>query len=276
MMFKKSSAMEKFSEFLQKKALKIEKRFRFVISALVMGSLMLLSTFFLFDKALIFLAVFLVFGYLFTYFSILEGVEGIEWFTLFLMPIILTVSFYFFYFLFPVRWLTRLPFMFLFGISFYAVLLCSNIFNVGVEKSLQLYRAAFSINFFYQAVVFFLFNNALFSFKLNFIINALAVFIIAVLLAFQLIWSVKLDLVIDKKTIAYAFLIGLLLSELALIGSFVPLKSTILALFLASSYYSLSGLIYSHLDQRLFKETVREFVSVWLIVLGLTILSISW
>ncbi|OGK42202.1 hypothetical protein A2954_04285 [Candidatus Roizmanbacteria bacterium RIFCSPLOWO2_01_FULL_37_12] len=275
-MFKKSSAMEKFSEFLQKKALKIEKRFRFVISALVMGSLMLLSTFFLFDKALIFLAVFLVFGYLFTYFSILEGVEGIEWFTLFLMPIILTVSFYFFYFLFPVRWLTRLPFMFLFGISFYAVLLCSNIFNVGVEKSLQLYRAAFSINFFYQAVVFFLFNNALFSFKLNFIINALAVFIIAVLLAFQLIWSVKLDLVIDKKTIAYAFLIGLLLSELALIGSFVPLKSTILALFLASSYYSLSGLIYSHLDQRLFKETVREFVSVWLIVLGLTILSIRW
>jgi len=268
--------MEKFSEFLQKKALKIEKRFRFVISALVMGSLMLLSTFFLFDKALIFLAVFLVFGYLFTYFSILEGVEGIEWFTLFLMPIILTVSFYFFYFLFPVRWLTRLPFMFLFGISFYAVLLCSNIFNVGVEKSLQLYRAAFSINFFYQAVVFFLFNNALFSFKLNFIINALAVFIIAVLLAFQLIWSVKLDLVIDKKTIAYAFLIGLLLSELALIGSFVPLKSTILALFLASSYYSLSGLIYSHLDQRLFKETVREFVSVWLIVLGLTILSIRW
>ena len=56
-MFKKSSAMEKFSEFLQKKALKIEKRFRFVISALVMGSLMLLSTFFLFDKALIFFSI---------------------------------------------------------------------------------------------------------------------------------------------------------------------------------------------------------------------------
>src|SRR3990167_2882780 len=185
MMFKKSSAMEKFSEFLQKKALKIEKRFRFVISALVMGSLMLLSTFFLFDKALIFLAVFLVFGYLFTYFSILEGVEGIEWFTLFLMPIILTVSFYFFYFLFPVIWLTRLPFVFLYGISIYAVLLCSNIFNVGVEKSLQLYRAAFSVNFFYQMGVSFLFNNALFSFRLNFLINSILVFLTSFLLGFH-------------------------------------------------------------------------------------------
>src|SRR3989338_8563814 len=242
MMFKKSSAMEKFSEFLQKKALKIEKRFRFVISALVMGSLMLLSTFFLFDKALIFLAVFLVFGYLFTYFSILEGVEGIEWFTLFLMPIILTVSFYFFYFLFPVRLLTRLPFMFLFGISFYAVLLCSNIFNVGVEKSLQLYRAAFSINFFYQAVVSFLIYNTLFSFKLHFIFNALLVFVTAFLLGFQLIWTVKLDLRVERNTIIYGFFIALVLAELALVGSFVPLKSTVLALFLASSYYSLSGL----------------------------------
>lgn len=268
--------MGKFSQFLQNRALRVEKRFRFVVSALVMGLLVLLSTFFLFDKALIFLLVFFVSGYLLTYFSLLEGVEGIEWLTLFVMPIILTISFYLFYFLFPVRWLTRLPFMVLYGISIYAVLLCSNIFNVGVEKSLQLYRAAFSINFFYQAVISFLFYNAIFSFKLHFIFNALVVLLMAFLLAFQLIWSVKLDLKVEKKVIFHSFFIGLILAELAMLGSFVPLKSTILALFLASSYYSLSGLIYSHLDQRLFKETVREYVTVWLIVLVLTILSVGW
>jgi len=258
----------------QKKALRIEKRFRFVISAIILSLLMLVSTFFLFEKAIIFSLLFFVLGYLLTYFSLLEGIERVEWITLFLMPIILTLSFYLFYFLFPVRWLTRLPFIVLYGISIYAVLLCSNIFNVGVEKSIQLYRAAFSINFFYQLVVSFLFNNALFSFKLHFIFNGLLIFLTAFLLGFQLIWTVKLDLRIDKKTIVYGFFIALVLAELTLVGSFLPLKSTVLALFLASSYYSLSGLIYNYLDERLFKETVREYISVWIVVLVITLLSL--
>ena len=268
--------MKKLLDFFQNKALRIEKRFRFVISAAALSLLMLTSTFFLFEKALMFIALFLVLGYFFTYFSLLEGIERIEWFTLFLMPIILTVSFYLFYFLFPVRWLTRLPFIFLYGISIYAVLLCSNIFNVGVEKSLQLYRAAFSVNFFYQMGVSFLFNNALFSFRLNFLINSILVFLAAFLLAFQLIWSVKLDLKVERTTILYGLFIGLVIGEIALLSSFVPLKSTIVALFLASSYYSLSGLIYSYLDQRLFKETIRSYISVWMVVFGIMILSLKW
>ena len=276
MTFRKSLPMRKFKEYLQNKALGIEKRFRFVISTVILGSIMLLSTFFLFDKALIFILIFFVTSYLLSYFSLLEGIEGIELFTLFLMPILLTISFYLVYFLFPVRWLTRLPFMALYVVSFYAVLLCSNIFNVGVEKSLQLYRAAFSINFFYQAVVTFLFYNSLFSFKLYFIFNALVVFLISYLLSFQLLWSVKLELKYDKRIILQSILIAMLMAELALLGSFVPIKSTILALFLASSYYSLSGLIYNYIDQRLFKETVREYVSVWLIVLFITVLSLGW
>lgn len=268
--------LKKLFEFIQKKALQIEKRYRFVISAILLSSLMLLSTFFLYEKAIIFILLFFILGYLLTYFSLLEGVEQVEWFSLFLMPIILTISFYIFYFLFPGRWLTRLPFIVLYGISIYAVLLCANIFNVGVEKSLQLYRAAFSINFFYQMVVSFLLYNVLFSFKLYFIYNSLLVFLIAFLFGIQLIWSLKLNLQVKKTTILYGLLIGLVLAELALVGSFAPLKSTILALFLTSSYYSLSGLIYSYLDQRLFKETIREYLTVWLGVLLITILSISW
>jgi len=66
------------------------------------------------------------------------------------MPIVLSIAFYMFYFLFPVRWITRIPFIALYAIAIYATLLCSNIFSIGVEKSLQLYRAAFSINFLFQ------------------------------------------------------------------------------------------------------------------------------
>ena len=260
----------------EKKVIKIEKRVRFVASALVLGAVLFLSTFFLFEKALIFIAVFIMLGYFVTYFSILEGIEKIEWLTLFIMPIILTVSFYLFYFLFPIRWLTRLPLIIFYLISIYAVLLSANIFNVGVEKRLQLYRAAFSINFFLQTIVIFLFSNALFSFRFNFFINVVIVFLLVLLLAFQLIWSVKLDLVIGRKTVIHALFIALALAEITLVGSFVPVKSTIFALFLASSYYSLTGFVYNYLDQRLFKETLREFISVWIVVVFITLLALRW
>ena len=263
-------------DFIQKRALKIEKRYRFVISAILLSSLMLLSTFFLYEKAIIFILTFFILGYLLTYFSLLEGVEQVEWFSLFLMPIILTISFYIFYFLFPGRWLTRLPFIILYGISIYAVLLCANIFNVGVEKSLQLYRAAFSINILFQMLVSFLLYNILLSFKLNFFFNGVGVGIISFLLGLQLIWTVRLNLSIERTIVLFSFIIALTLGELTIIGSFVPVKPAILSLFLTSSYYSVSGLIYSYIDQRLFKETVREYIAVWLVVFLLAVLSISW
>src|SRR3990167_10539667 len=158
-------------QFFEKKASKIDKRLRLVISVLILGLLMLISTFFNFDKATFFLPIFITATYFLSYFSLLEGIKKIGWFGLFLMPELVTLFFYLFYFLFPGRWLTRLPFIFIYEISIYGVLLCANIFNVGVEKNLQLYRAAFSINFFYQALVSFLFYNVLFSFKYNFFLN---------------------------------------------------------------------------------------------------------
>ncbi|MBI4008888.1 hypothetical protein HY357_01530 [Candidatus Roizmanbacteria bacterium] len=263
-------------KFIQAKSLLIEKRVRFVLSAFFLTLLMLISTFFLFENALIVILLVILIGYILTYFSLLEGIEQIEWFTLFFMPIALMLSFYLFYFLFPVRWLTRVPFVVLFGVSIYAILLCSNIFNVGVEKSLQLYRAAFSINFFYQAVVSFLLFNTLLSFKLIFFLNTLLVAILVFLLSYQLLWSVKLNLKFERALVLLSLFIAIVIGELTLIFSFVPIKSTIFALFLTSSYYSLSGLIFNYLDQRLFKETIREYVMVWVVVLIITILSINW
>ncbi|OGK17767.1 hypothetical protein A2866_02210 [Candidatus Roizmanbacteria bacterium RIFCSPHIGHO2_01_FULL_39_8] len=262
--------------FFQKKSLRIEKRIRFVIGALILTFVMLLSTFFLFENGLFFVPILIIFVYVLGYFALLEGIEKIEWLTLFLMPVLLTIASYLFYFLFPVRWLTRVPFVFLYGISIYAVLLCSNIFNVGVEKSLQLYRAAFSINILYQMLISFLLFNIILSFKLNFFFNGIGVGIVSFLLALQLIWSVRLNLSIERMILLFSFFIALILGELALIGSFVPVKPAILSLFLTSSYYCISGLIYSFLDQRLFKETIREYIAVWIVVFILSVLSISW
>jgi len=266
--------LKNFLNFFNKKALKIEKRVRFVISTLVLSSLMLMATFFFFDKALIFILLFLILGYFFTYFAIIEGIEGVEWFSLFFIQVILSIAFYFFYFLFPVRWLTRLPFILIYTVTIYANFLVSNIFNVKVEKSLQLYRAAFSVNFFFQTLVVFLLSNSLLSFHFSFLINGFITGIIIYLLGLQLYWSVKMSSSLEREINFYAVLTSLVLAELMVVFSFTAVRSTILSLFIAASYYSLSALIYNYMDQRLFKETIREYLFVWGFVFVIMILSI--
>jgi len=256
---------------------KIEKRIRFVMSSVFLTALVLVSTFFSFDYVWLFVPIFVVLSYFFTYFSLLEDIEKIEWTTLFIMPVIFTVVCYSFYFLFPVRWLTRVPYLFIYSVSMYALFLTSNIFNVGVEKSLRLYKAAFSVNYFYHTFLIFLSSSILFSLREYFIVNAIGIGALSFLLAMQLFWTIKLDLDLSIEVRNHALFVGLLMAETALVLSFLPLQGSVLSLILASTYYSLGGLTSAHLDSRLFRSTIREYVVVlifvWLVA-GLTL--IGW
>ena len=256
--------------------LKIEKRLRFVISTLILVFLVLFSTFFQFNAALVFIPVLILASYFLTYFAIIEELEKSEWITLFMLPVIFTVSFYLFYFLFPVRWLTRVPFIALYGISIYAILLTSNIFNVGVEKSLQLYRAAFSVNYFYQTVIVFLVSNIIFFIRETFFLNGVVAGIVAFPLSLQLYWSVKLNQTIDRDLLRYSFFTALIIAQIVMISSFVSLRPTIAALFATVSYYSISGLVAAFLDNRLFNTSIREYVFVWVFVFVIVLLTLDW
>ena len=48
------------THFIEKRAIKIDKRIRLVISVLILGLLMLFSTFFNFDKAIFFVPIFFI------------------------------------------------------------------------------------------------------------------------------------------------------------------------------------------------------------------------
>lgn len=268
--------MKQLFNSFKKQASQIEKRYRLIMAVLILSVLMLFSTFFFFDKAVIFIPLLLISAFLLTYFSLLEGIEDIGWFGFFFMPLTITLSFYLFYFLFPARWLTRLPFIVIYGVSIYAILLVSNIFSVGVEKSLQLYRAAFSVNFFYQTIVAFLLFNFLFSLGQLFLITIIGVAMVSFLLSFHLFWTIRLKKYLEKDVLRFALLTGLILGEMALVVSFVPVKTAIAALFLTATFYSLGGIFYNFLDQRLFKETIREYTIVWVFVLIISLLSLSW
>ena len=83
--------LKSLRQFFEKKAIKIDKRIRLVISVLILGLLMVISTFFNFDKSVIFIPIFIIFTYFFSYFSLLEGIKKIGWFGLFLMPVLISV-----------------------------------------------------------------------------------------------------------------------------------------------------------------------------------------
>src|SRR3990167_2014959 len=201
---------------------RVEKRFRFVISVGIMTVAMLFATFFFFDKAWLFIPLFILISYCLVFYSILEGVEKLEWIMLFLMPVIFTVSLYFF-----------------------------------------------------QTFVAFLLFNILFSLRQDFIFNGLAVGVLVLPLAVQLLWSIKLDLALDRQIVLYGLFLALLLMQLGIFVSFVPFRSSVASLLLAASYYSFTGLTTAYLDNRLFKNTVREYLFVLAFVFAISILTIG-
>lgn len=255
----------------------IPKRIRIVVSVFVMTGLVLLCTFVdLSNWWWLFIPLLICFSYIFTYLSVFEDVERAEWFTLFVMPVFFTVAFYMFFTLLPARWLTRLPYIVFYAFAFYAILLTSNIFNVGVEKSLQLYRAAFSVNFLFQTLIMFLIAQVMLSFKQNFLVNSIILFFATIPLAIQLFWTLDPITELRREVRSYGIVVGVLILQLTSVISFVPLKSSIAAVLVTASYYSLTGLLYHHLDQRLFKNVIREYLFVIIFVIIIALLTLQW
>src|SRR3989344_1729071 len=88
-----------------------------------------------------------------------EGLNLVKAAVLVILPIFFTAAVSSFYFLLPIRWLTRLPVAFSFGLMFYLLLLAQNVFNVAAIRTIPLYRAASTAAFLFALLsAFFIFN----------------------------------------------------------------------------------------------------------------------
>ncbi len=264
------------------KKLILEKRIRFVASSVLMTFLLSFSILFYRETYdvqrafMYFIPLFILLPYILTFLSIWQGIEKIEWYTLFLMPVVFTVASYLFFMLMPPSWLTRPPYLVFYAVSFYAILLTSNIFNVGVEKSIQLYRAAFSVNYFYQTLVVFIASNIIYTFRFPYYLMGIMTFAILFFLALQMLWSVRPSTTIDATCISYAFFVAFFVMQVAMLLCFIPLQPNVYALAITTSYYVFVGFMHHHYDERLFVHTVREYLFVLLFVGAIIILTIPW
>jgi len=176
----------------------------------------------------------------------------------------------------PVRILSRVAILSIFGIGMYALLLTENIFSVAAIRTIQLLRAAHAVGFLLTLLVAFFFWDTLFSFRLAPWWNALGVGITSLPLVLQGLWSVNLEEKISREVINNSLGLSWGLMSLALMISFWPVTITIASLFLVTALYVGLGLVQNRMSGRLFKKTITEYLWVSGLVVGLTFLLSRW
>jgi len=261
---------------INRQLLKIDKRQRLFFAVLTVVLFNFFIILFPLQTAIYFIPINILIVYSATYFALLEDIERIEWVALFILPLYLSTSLLLFYYLLPVRWLTRIPYLAVLAVGMYASMLSVNIFNVGVEKSLPLYRAAYSVSNFLSLLAFFLLYTVLYSFRLHFLLNSFFSILLSWPLFFHCAWAANPKSVLEERVYKYATINTILLSGGVLILNFMPIKTNIYALYTVAIIYLLSGLTQEIMADTVFKERIREYLLVFLALTILVLLTASW
>lgn len=215
-------------------------------------------------------------AYFLSLWAIWEGLNWTKSFILLILPTFFTVAVASFYFLLPVRWLTRLPVALLFGLTYYLLLLAQNVFNVAAIRTIPLYRAASTASFLFTLLSAFFIFNVVYAFNLLFLWNSLIVVLVSFPLILQIIWSIEMEDRTNKVIIIQSFILSLILGEFAYAFSFWPMPTTIWSLSLSSSMYSLVGVTTQVLRGRATKRVVWEYLGIGAVVLTVSFLTTSW
>ncbi len=256
--------------------MKIGKRQRFILATFLLALFYMCGTFFSIEQAFFIVPLLACGVYLLTYGALLEGIHKHERVMLFIPTIYFSIVLYLFYFFVPQRWLTRLPFMTIYIVSMYALLLCQNIFNVGVSKSIQLFRAAFSVNYLFLTICSFLAYSLIASLRLHSVVNGVLIVVVSFPLVLHMLWSVDPTDIVERERLHNASLLSLIIGEIGVLLSFMPVNQSIFALTLTSLFYAVTGILQLHMQDILFKERVREYLFVLVSAVVVLFLTIGW
>ena len=254
----------------------LDKRQRFVIQTLFLTAGLLITQLIWQDVRFAMVVILGLTSFFLTAWSLTEDVKGIEWGMLFILPVFFTLSVSLFYFLLPARWFIRIIILTIFSVGTYAVLLVENIYNVAFDRSIQLLRAAHSIGLFITLIVVFLSSNIVFSLRLPFYLNFLLVGLFVFILSLQSLWSVNLDQTISPKILKYCLMIGVAVGELAMVLSFWPIENATYSLLITCAYYVFIGILQLNLQGKLFYQSLKEYLSVFIIIILLSIVVTRW
>ena len=197
--------------------------------------------------------------YLASAFALKDDLQLYEWLTILPFPAMYSIAVGSFYFLLPVNVISQVVVLTIFGLGMYAIFLAGNIFSISKGRTIQLLNAAKTINILFGIVTSLLFLNSLFSLNLPFWVNFIGTFLIHAPLVYTISWSAKLDGTVFGESFFLSLISALVIAEFAVILSFLPLATWILALLIMSFFYLIVGIIQTFLTGKLFRRSVGEY-----------------
>lgn len=171
-----------------------------------------------------------------------------------------------FWFLLPSNIFARLPMIVFYGLGIYALSLTMNVFTVSAVRTIALLRAARGVGFVLTLVTLFLIYNAILSLKITFWGSALLITALSFPIFLQGFWTIPLDKKISKDILIPSLVSSLVVGEIAVSLFFWPTTLVVGSIFLTVAVYVLLGLGQAKLEQRLFAQTVKEYLLVGILV----------
>lgn len=223
-----------------------------------------------------FLAGLVIFTYVISLWALWEGINRIKALTLLILPTFFTLGVASFYFILPIRWLTRLPVALTFGLLFYLLLLSQNVFNVAAKRTIPLYRAAATSAMLFTILAAFFMFSVLHAFNLLFLWNGILAVFISLPLILQVLWSIDMEDFISPLILGKSLILSWVMGEIAMVFSFWPIGHIMWAIVLATTLYILIGLIIGDLRKQLSRRVVWEYLGIGGAVLLVAFLTTSW
>jgi hypothetical protein len=255
---------------------KISKRQKFIFSTLFLSLALLTIQIANVSWRYQAIGILVILTYLLSAWSLKEGLSGVEWLTVLILPTFFTAALGLFYFLLPSSWVTRLPIVILYGLGIYILLLVGNIFSVAAIRTIQLLRSAQAVGFLLTLIVAFFLYDTIFSFRGNSWFNFGTTFLVSLPLILQGLWWINLEERINPLIRVYSLSLALIQAEIALAFSFWPVTVAVGSLALATSLYLTLGLSQQQLAGRLFSKTVNEYLGIGVLVFLVILFTTIW
>lgn len=193
-----------------------------------------------------------------------------------ILPFFFTSGVGLFWFLLPVNIFTRIPIVIIYGFGIYALCLTMNIYTVAAIRTIALLRAARGVGFILTLFTFFLIYDTILSLKSPIYFTVGLSLFFSFPLFFQGFWSGVLDKKFSFEVLKISAVTSLVMGEIAAVLFFWPVTITVGSIFLTVGAYLLLGLGQAKLEERLFAQTIREYLVLGVAVLVGMFLATHW
>ena len=193
-----------------------------------------------------------------------------------ILPPMFTVGVGLFWFLLPTVIYTRVPVLVFYAIGIYAICLTNNIFTVAAIRTIALARAAKSVGFVLTLITSFLIFDAIFSVRTDIVTHILLIVFVSFLLFFQGFWESDLNKSFSRQVFTQSLVSSLLVGQIAALLYFWPVTVVVGSVFLTASVYIFLGLGQAYIEGRLFKDTVKDYIILGVLVFVAMLFVTHW